>query len=339
MKKNYWLIAIFLLLGGATAWYFFTQKSGETSTLGWDRKFKVENRDDIQKIFIAKRTGENTTFERSGDHWVVNGDSKASPNAMENLLEAVTTLELKYVPPATATTNVVKELAARGIKVEIFNKSGNKIKAYYVGGTTPDARGTYMILENAEQPMVMEIPAMEGQIRTRYDLTGDDWRDKTVFGYQPEQIQSVTVEYPQQRNKSFRLEREGSDFKILPFYGNTPPINRQVDKAGVEKFLVNFESLVAESYFNNYSKKDSIRQTIPFSIVAVSDIKGAEHKAAFYPTYNIDSKTGQRTSDIVERYYADVDSKDWMVTQHRVFQQIFWPYDAFFVAEGEKVKD
>lgn len=72
MKKNYWLIAIFLLLGGATAWYFGGGKQSSNSTLGWDRLFKVEEQD-IQKIFIAKRTGETTTIERDGGGWKVNG--------------------------------------------------------------------------------------------------------------------------------------------------------------------------------------------------------------------------------------------------------------------------
>lgn len=339
MKKNYWLIIIFLVLGGATAWYLLSGSKGATTTLGWDRKFKVENRDDIHKIFIAKRTGETTTLERSGKDWIVNGDSKASENAVENLLEAITTLELKYVPPQSATTNVVKELAARGIKVEIFNKKGDKLKSYYVGGTTPDARGTYMIMENAEQPMVMGIPVMEGQIRTRYDLTGDDWRDRAVFSYKPEEIQQVSVEYPQQRNKSFRLQRSGSGYEITPFYQNTPPINRPLDKANVEVFLVNFDRLLAESFSNGYEKKDSIRQTIPFSIVSVKNMKGEERTARFYPTYRIDSNTGQRQSDIVERYFADVNSKDWMLVQHRVFQKIFWPYEAFFEPEGQRLKN
>jgi hypothetical protein len=340
MTNKKWLIAIFVLLGSATLLYFLTKGKGETSTLGWDRKFKIENRDDIQKIFIAQRNGETTTLERSGNHWNVDGStSKASPNAVENLLEAITMVELKYVPPQTATDNIVKELGARGIKVEIYNKKGEKMRAYYVGGTTPDARGTYMILENAEQPMVMEIPTMEGQIRTRYELKGDDWRDRSVFAYEPEDIQAVSIEYPQQRNKSFRLNRDGQQFKITPFYENTPPINTPIIKANVETFLIGFESLVAESFSSSYEKKDSVRATIPFSIITVKDNKGGERKAALYPTYSIDTGTGERTTDIVERYFADVDLKDWMVVQHRVFQKIFWPYQAFFEPGGEKVKN
>ena len=337
MKKNYWLIAIFLLLGGATAWYFFGGKQTSNSSLGWDRLFKVEEKD-IQKIFIAKRTGETTTVERDGDGWKVNGQ-KASKNAVENLLEAVTKLELQSVPPPAATDNVAKELASRGIKVEVYGNRDKKLKAYYIGGVTADARGTYAIMDGSEQPMVLQIPQMVGQIRSRFDLTGDDWRDRNVFSYKPEDIEAVSVEYPQQRNKSFKLKRSGQSWEVKPFYDNVPPINRPVSKGRVEGFLVGFGGLMAEGFENQYAKKDSIRQMIPFTVVSVTDVKGQERKAAFYPTYRKDKDTGERRSEVVERYFADVSTGDWMLTQHRVFEKIFWPYESFFEEPGKAVKD
>ncbi len=337
MKKNYWLIAIFLLLGGATAWYFFGGKQSSNSTLGWDRLFKVEEKD-IQKIFIAKRTGETTTVERDGDSWKVNGQ-KASKNAVENLLEAVTKLELQSVPPPAATDHVVKELAARGIKVEVYGKRDKKLKAYYIGGVTADARGTYAIMDGSEQPMVLQIPQMVGQIRSRFDLTGDDWRDRNVFSYKPEDIEAVSVEYPQQRNKSFKLKRSGQSWEVKPFYDNVAAINRPVSKGRVEGFLVGFGGLKAEGFENQYAQKDSIRQMIPFTVVSVTDVKGQERKAAFYPTYRKDKDTGERRSEVVERYFTDVSTGDWMLTQHRVFEKIFWAYESFFEEPGKAVKD
>ncbi|MCU0347816.1 MAG: DUF4340 domain-containing protein [Saprospiraceae bacterium] len=329
MKKNYWLIAIFLLLGGFTAWYVLSGKKDEKSTLGWDRQFKVPVAD-IEKIFIAKRTGETTTIERDGDAWKVNGKWKAGKNITENLLEAVSNIELQYVPPPAALESLTKELASRGIKVEVYGKGGKKLKAYYIGGVTTNAEGTVAIMEGAEQPMVVHIPNMVGQIRTRYDSTGDDWRDKNIFSYKPEDIEAVSIEYPQQRNQSFRLFKNGSNWDVKPFYDNTPPSNKPVVKGKVEGFLMGFEALKAESFENTYAKKDSIRQMIPFSIVSVTDKKGEQRKAAFYPTFRLDKYTGERRSDIVERYFADVSTGDWMLTQHGVFKKIFWSYDAFF---------
>lgn len=339
MKKNYLLLAIFLLLGGGTVAYLLFGRQTEKSTLGWDRDFKVK-REDIHKIFLAKRTtGETTTIERVGKKWMVNGQWEVSQNALENLLEAVTNIELVFVPPVQSNNGIVKELAARNIKVEIYNANNKLLKAYYIGGVTADARGTYAIQEGSEQPMAVGIPQMEGQIRTRFDLKGDDWRDRNVFKLQPEEIQAVSIEYPLHRNKSFRLTRSGnSSFEVKPFYDNVPPINKPVVNGSVEGFLVNFEGLMAESFSNSYAKKDSIRQMVPFSIISVTDEAGKEKKVAFYPTYRADAETGERRTDMVERYFADVSTGDWMLVQHRVFEKIFWPYDAFFDKSREVKK-
>jgi hypothetical protein len=340
MKKNYLLLLVFLLLGAGTAWYLITKDKGQSSTLGWDRNFRVAE-NDIHKIFLAKRSGETTVFERKGNYWEVNGQSRASANAVENLLEAVTKVELLFVPPKNSTDGIAREMAARGIKVEVYGKSGDKLKTYYVGGVTPDARGTYMLMEGSEQPMAVGIPNMEGQIRTRYDLVGDDWRDKTVFGYEYDDIQAVSVEYPLQRNKSFRLKKSGGNFEVEPFFENTPAINRPLDKSNAEAYLLNFKSLMAESFENNYAKKDSIRQVIPFSVVTVTDKRGNDRKAAFYQASAVnieDPNTGATTKVVVERYFADLNTGDFMLVQDRVFKQIFWAYEAFFMP-GNKVKD
>ena len=70
MKKNYLLLIVFLLLGSGTVWYLFSNKTEKaTNTLGWDRKFAVDDINEVQKVFIAKRTGETTTLTRNGNHW------------------------------------------------------------------------------------------------------------------------------------------------------------------------------------------------------------------------------------------------------------------------------
>lgn len=338
MKKNYWLIAIFLLLGGFTTWYMLSGKQDEKSALGWDRLFKVPE-EDIHKIFIAKRTGETYTMERTGQDWQLNGQWKASQNAMENLLEAITNIELQSVPPVAAIDGIAKEMAARGIKVEIYGKNGKKLKAYYIGGVTANAGGTYALMDGSEQPMIVHIQKMDGQIRTRYDLGGDSWRDRHVFSYKPEEINAVSVEYPQQRNKSFKLQRKGNGWDVKPFYDNVTPINRPISDGRVEGFLVGFKGLMAESFSNHYAEKDSIRQMVPFTVVSVTDTKGEVRMAAFYPTFRVDKETSERRSDVVERYFADVNTGDWMLVQHRVFEKVFWPYEAFFKDPGKAVKD
>ncbi len=329
MKKNYLLLAIFLLLAGGTAWYVMSGKKDEKHQLGWDRLFKVPAAD-IQKVFIAKRSGVTSTIERDGENWKYNGQWRASKNAVENLIEAVSQLELFYVPAPAATDVLVKELAGQGIKVEVYGKGDKLLKAYYVGGVTNDGSGTAVLMEGAEQPMIVKLPLMDGQIRTRFELAGDDWRDRHLFPYPADEISSVSVEYPLQRNKGFKLNKEGGEWQAKPFYENVPAINKPISKGRVDGFLVNFETLMAETFDNDYAKKDSIRQMVPFTVISVKNKAGEERKAAFYSTYQMDTNTGERQSDVVERFFTDVNTGDWMYTQYGVFKKVFWSYDMFF---------
>lgn len=335
MSRTNILIIIFLLLGALTVLYITSKPDDRSTVLGADRDFAVEA-DRIYKIFIADRQGNQTTLEREGEHWIYNGQWRARPNAVENLLDAVSRVQMKYKPPRAAVPNMIKNLSSDGIKVELYDRRGEKIKTYYVGGSTPDERGTYMIMEDADEPYVVHIPSWEGNLRFRYNLQGDDWRDKSVFAEDIEEIQSVTIEYPQQKSESFQLNRAGTGFEVKPYQNLTPESKSPYRKGSAETFLYGFESLVAEAFENDNPKRDSIRQLQPFSIITVTRKDGSEKTVRFFPIFEKFASDGQVVSaGRAERYFADVSNGDFMLVQNRVFKVIFWGYGMFFTGEGE----
>ncbi|MEM9885903.1 MAG: DUF4340 domain-containing protein [Bacteroidota bacterium] len=337
MNRNIgFLLLLFLILGGGTVWYLLEGKESKQSTmLDWDRKFKVEDTDVIHKIFIVKRSGEKISLAREADHWIYNEAYRASPTAMENLLRAIREMQMQYKPANAAVANMVRDLATNGIKVELYDRLEEKIKSYYIGGGTPDERGTYMIMENSEQPYVMHLPAWSGNLRFRFSLSKDEWRDKTVLGAKVEEIASLSIEYPKQQNKSFRLKRKGSTYEVQPFYDFTPNIQRTASQGLIEAFLVNFKSVGAEAFESKNPRRDSVTQTIPFAVISLEKTDGSTQQARLFPIYidspNIDPSTGQKLADTrVERYFAEVNEEEFMLVQHRVFEKILWSYEYFF---------
>lgn len=322
MKRTTLFLIIFLLLGSATVWYLMSKPDDKTTLAGADRRFKVENTDDIYKIFIADRKGIETTLERKNGEWIYNNQYKARPNAVDNVLDAVRRMEIQYKPPLAAVPNMIKSLAAEGIKVELYNKTNQKLKSYYIGGATADERGTYAIMDGAEQPYVVSIPGWEGNIRFRFNLKGDDWRDKTIFAENAEDIQSVSVEYPKNKNKSFKLERVGNTFQITPFYDITPIIHRPYKEGSVERYLEGFSNLGAEAFESDNPNREKTLQLLPFSIITVKEKSGAEKTVRLYPIFTAPNNS--------ERYFADVSNGDFMLVQHLVFAKILWGYDFFF---------
>ena len=335
MNKTLLLVLLFLLMGGA-AWYVLSNKKKQTGThVSWDMDFAVKNTQNIGKIFFADRSGNTTTLERKNDIWVYNGKYPASPSMIETIIETVSKLQVLNIPPNGAIPTMVKEIAAEGIKVEIYDLKGKAMKTYYVGGVTVDERGTILIMDGSEQPYVAHIPGFVGQFRLRFLFGDDNWRDKAIFREKPESIQSVYVEYPQRKNESFKLEKTGeATYDIQPFFNTTTKMKGDRRKGVAEAYVVQFERLLAEAFETENPLRDSVNALVPFAIVTIKKVDGAEKMVRFWPVaVETNPQTGQA---YVTRYFTDVDKQDFMLTQDRVFGGLFRGYSFFYEGLPER---
>lgn len=334
-KSNRILLIALLVLAGAAALIYFSGKDKLSTLKSWDREFAVEEVNDIQKIFLADRKGNRTTLERAGDGWLYNGKYPANPNVMKNLLEAVTRVELQFIPPASATQPMVEDLASDGIKVEVYGKNDKLLKAYYVGGTTPDERGTFMIMEGSEQPYVTQIPNMVGGLRVRYAVKGDQWRDKTVFRMSPEEISYVSIEYPKLKNRSFILEKKGDAYEVKPFYSTTPVVDRPYKKGSAESYLTGFQGIIAEAFENDNPLRDTIVQRLPFAVITVKTDDGSEQVVRMHPAIS-SNRFLETGPPVYERYLIEVfPENDFMLLQDRIVTRVMWGYDFFFLDDSQ----
>ena len=334
MNRILVLLLAVLILGGV-AWYFYEPEETLNTSLGADRRFKIETPEQIGKIFIADRKGNQTTLERSGDHWIYNGEYRAKSSAMGSLLDAITRIEMMYQPSSKLEKTMVKDLSTSGIKVEIFDLAGNLMKAYYVGGGTADERGTYMILENANQPYVVHIPSWEGNVRFRYNLTGDDWRDKSLFQDPLSDPAYFAVHYPKQRKYSFKMSRtESGTYEVAPYYSTTPTSKRPYRVGSGRSYLRAIEELSAEGFQNRHKDRDSLSQILPFAVIEYATTPGDTNSIKLIPITTkpvVDTKTNKFLgSPSVERFHIVQSQGDFMIGQNRVLEPVFRSYDYFF---------
>jgi hypothetical protein len=333
-KKNLLLLVLALVLGGATFGYFQYKRS--TNLNGYDFEFAVKDTASVHKIFLADRQGRKITLTReSTSEWKLNGTYRARKDAVDNLLNTIARVELMYRLPRNAVQNVVKDIASEGRKVEIYDKNNKRLKSYYVGGSDADGYGTNMMLDGSNEPYVTHIPSFVGNLRVRYFTEVLDWRDRYLFRLSPEEIQAVSVDYPLQKAKSFKLEKDEKDFKIAPFYDITPKISRPMTKGLVESYLLGYKKLGIEGFENGHPQTDSIKAALPFAIVTVKTVKGEERVLKFHPIVPkslggalLVSYDGKTT---VERYYLEDSNGDLDMVQHGLFEKIFWAYEGFFV--------
>ena len=328
MKPILILILAFSLLGvGAYFALDYQNQKAAGSAISPDMDFAVQNPEEIYRIFLADKSGKTALLERKEGRWIYNKTMEARQTAVELLLETMSKIRVNYVPPEAAEPTIIKSIAAEGIKVELYNKEGGKMKVYYVGGVTPDETGTYMMMEGADKPYVIHVPSMRGSVRVQYRLEEDEWMSRMVFEEKVDQIQSISVEYPQNKSESFKLDKvEEGNYQVTPFYSTTPVSKTPQKKGSAEAYLITFEKLGAEAVEKRNLEKDSIMNMVPFAIITLKNTQGVEKKVEFWPVDQLEEQG--RLYNI--RYLAQCSWGPLMLVQHHVFGPAFRGYSMFF---------
>lgn len=336
MNKTYLLLLLLLLLSGAAFYFLSDNRSSTTNDLESD--FAISNSDDIHKVFLADKRSQTATLVRNGRGWdYINKDGatfNVRANAIHNLLETVTKVKVRYTVGEANMEMAINDLSTNGIKVELYSKSGNRLKTYYVGGPSNDQQGTYMIMEDSDQPYVTHLGHWEGVLTPRFMLGEEDWRDKIVFKHDAKTIQSLSIEYPTKKNSSFMIDRiDEKTYNITPFYPSTKVIEKSVVHQKVDAYLYNYEKMVAEAFENKNPNKTKILNQLPFCIITLKLTNGEEKKVriiSIVQETNV-TKSGKIVRPKVERFFAVVnDGEDFFLVQNLVFQKLFLGYDHFF---------
>lgn len=194
MKKYSWLIG--LLVVAALGWLAFDsfKQSKQTSTVqNADVLFSVRDTANIDKIFIAGKDGTKNLLERkSKTVWTMNGNQTASPILVNALLEVVRDVQMKRPCLTKEKQEVLKQIATKHLKVEVYVK-GAMVRSYYIGGVTTDHLGQYMMLTDAEDPYVCHIPGFEGFLDIRYKIDSLSWRTPQAFLGSDKSIKSLKI--------------------------------------------------------------------------------------------------------------------------------------------------
>ncbi len=336
MKKNKSVFTIAVALALIAALLFYRTKNGTIKQELMD--FAVEDTASITKIFLADRNGHSVILERQdASYWTVNNKFRARQEAVKILLACIKNVRVKTRVAKAAYNNVIKGLAAEGIKCEIYQNGEDKpIRVYYVGGSTADVLGTFMLIENSTLPFITEIPGFQGYLTPRYQPFEKDWRETTVFDYSPEQIKTISIHYYYTPQQSFTAELSGNGYKI--YSPETNRVIQHIDTVGLLNYLSYFKRLNFEAWDKDFSdhQRDSLKTTTPLSTVSITDVRGKTVSITTFPkpitrtSLTQTDTTGNPLQYDMDRQYAFINhDSDFVTIQHYVFGKIFRQLDDF----------
>ena len=348
MKKNKYILIITVLLAITAAFLQYRNNSGTIREELHD--FAVQDTGSVSKIFLADKNNHSVTLERTALGWTVDGKYKARPDAIKTLLITIKSLAVKTRVAKAAFNVVVKDIAADGIKCEIYHHGESKpAKVYYVGGSTADVMGTFMLIENSSLPFIIEIPGFQGYLTPRYSPLEQDWRDIAVFDYNPEEIKSISIQYYHQPEKSFSIERTGNGFRVSSPQANV--IIQHPDTIGLNNYLTFFKYLCFETWDAEFTdqQRDSLKSTEPINTIRITDTKGVTNSITTFPkpitlrSLMQSDSLGKPLKYDTDRMYAFMnDGKDFVVIQYYVFGKIFRQlndFDSDKKGNGLKMKE
>ena len=335
MKNNKFLIITLLALLAIAAYYFVSKSSGTLS--GELKDFAIEDTASIDKIFISDYTGEKVTLTRGDNYWVVDGTHKARQQSVEVLMTTFSRIAVKSPVAKSAMNNIIKDIATKTIKVEIYQGKDKPNKVYYIGGPTQDQMGTYMVLENdgekSSVPFIMHIPGFSGYLSTRFFANPLQWRDAAIFTYQPEEIKSIEVTYHEKPEESFKIEKNLNTINLID--GQTAQPIQKFDTNKVIQYLGLFEKIYYEMIVLDEvkpEKQDSVRKTSPFFTIKLTDVYGKSTKITSLHMRNykqtLDDKGGLYPYD-VDRMYAILNDDILIYIQFYTFDKITLPKQVF----------
>ena len=281
------VVLLLVLIGlGVLAW----KLSQDNSRTTIDRElidFIIPDTASVNRIFIAKTDGSTIDLNRKGDHWTVNNEYKAKKVNVDLLLKTFNRVEVRGPVPASARETVIKNMSAKGTKVEIYMGGDKPEKTWIVGTSTQDHLGTYMLLETDSEgrstsPFVMGMSGFRGYLTPRFHTILEDWRDSEFIAI-PElnDVRSYSVKNNTEPEESFTIELAGGRFTLRDHQDEIVP---QPDTGAVAMTLVPLKKLhyeFYETYFNE-SQRDSVMQSTPVFEIEIELIDGTRHEHVFW---------------------------------------------------------
>ncbi len=196
-KKLFGLSGLILGLILSILVYFLIKKPKNSTISLKDIDFAVKDTASIYQVILTGYIEGNPVgkvyLNKKNNQWWVNNQFKAQNVTVENLLNAIYSIQMQQVLHPNAIDNVKKLIKKRNIHVIIKNQNEKTLKGYYIGPATPDNKGNYIILEGSENPYIAEIPGFSGYFSARFSANPDAWRDYTIWKINPSDFQSFEL--------------------------------------------------------------------------------------------------------------------------------------------------
>ncbi len=321
--KNILFIIILLGLSGIIATQYFS-KSGSTLKSS-SNNFSIQDTGNITKVFLADMKGNQILLERvESNKWMVNGKYGTVQTNINYMLETINLMTVKAPVAKARYDKTIRDLSTRGIKVEIYMDSDTPSKVFYIGTTNQDQTGNYMMIEDSKLPYLVHIEGFRGFLSPRFAIHENDWREKTIFRYNPREIEELRLSIPGQPQKGFVI-KQTIDGK-LSLYNNAMVPLEGYENGYLVEYLERFRSINFEMWEETKDPIfiDSVSTSTPLEVYTVKNMAGESTtlKSFKKPLLSGLDIEGNPIDHDQDRMYGLMNEKEFMIIQYFVFDPL-----------------
>jgi hypothetical protein len=256
------IISILIIVLAVVAFWFYFYPEIEKEKIEIDEKdfnltqTEIEN---IDKIIMSDKFGNIIKLEKEEEEWTINNKYPVWKWRIEYLLDIMKTIRIKESVSEARTEYAEQNIATKGVKVEIF-EGEQRLKSYYVGGSNKNTNATYMMIENAKNIYVVDIPTKSGVhilaekyfIQSGQVLEENQWREPITINISPDEITEVKVIDFINKDQSYTINIKN---KKLTDYKNNDIL---LDSIIYNEFASSFRNLPCGDYKPNLKPESFI---------------------------------------------------------------------------------
>jgi hypothetical protein len=209
--------------------------------------------------------------------WMLNSQYKAETQMVTVLLAVLKEMRVSRRVPNTEMQNVAEKLRKNGYLVTV--SGGEKVveSFYAVGNETKTI--SYLKPKDEDTPVIVNIPGYESYVAGIFEITSNDWRNRTVLSTSWRSLKKLFVQYTQFPQHNFEIAFD-SDFLRVKNVDN-------LDTAAMIQYVGHFYAFQADRYLEKGANQryDSLLQTPATVKISILDIRPENSKTiSFYPS-------------------------------------------------------
>ena len=291
-KKRIWLGLLFLATLFALGYFAFKLSRASGSSDNALLEFNIKDTSKIDKITIKDKLSNAITLRKVNGQWKDESGACVRRENINFILDAAKNIEFKGYLSEKAKKTFTNQLKAQHIRVEYF-VDGESTKTWFIGPPAQDHLGQIMLLETpnfkGQYPVVMRIKGLAGIIEPRFFASREEWACSGIFALKDTEIQSVDIKNIENPKRSFSIARRNRNFSVT---SNNKPLP-SLDTTNVHRYLQGFKKINWNTKRLDLKNEqiDSIKRSIPFCEIRVTEIKG---KTTLLKLYRIKSSEPRR---------------------------------------------